>query len=111
VSAPGNDMEIAEPVGSEDPGRPAMELVEINEGGQLLPQQTLTGGKVVSQRRPVTELEKIRALQGAHALQLVNPNTLAVMAKGHVYKGFWLVSLNLLHRLLVAYIRVCLFDM
>lgn len=119
ASAPGNAMEIAEAVGleaaePEDSGRPAMELADIDnskieKGGQLLPAHKMVGGKVVSQRRPVTELEKVGALQGAHALNLVNPNTFMVMAKGHVYKGFWLVSLHLSLGLLVDHICHCPF--
>ena len=108
VSAPENALEIAEVAVSEDSEeRKATELVEIEKGEELLPPHTLVSGKVVSQRRPVTEHEKVRALQGAHALELVNPNTLTVMSKGHVYKGFWLVSSYLSHGLLVAHI--CLF--
>ncbi|KAG0614604.1 hypothetical protein M758_6G189800 [Ceratodon purpureus] len=91
VSAPVNALEIVEAAGPEDLGRPAMELAKIDEGGErYLPPQTLVGGKVFSQRRPVTELEKVQALRRAHALELVNPNTLMVMSKGHVYSGFWL---------------------
>jgi hypothetical protein len=65
------------------------------EGGevQLLPQHKLVGGHVVSQRRPVTDAEKLRTVKAAQALSLENPHTVMVMTRAYVYRGFWMVSM------------------
>ena len=65
------------------------------EGGeiQLLPQHKLVGGHVVSQRRPVTEAEKLQTVKAAQALSLENPHTVMVMTRAYVYRGFWMVSM------------------
>lgn len=65
------------------------------EGGevQLLPQHKLVGGHVVSQRRPVTDAEKLQTIKVAQALSLTNPHTVMVMTRAYVYRGFWMVSM------------------
>lgn len=65
------------------------------EGGevQLLPQHKLVGGHVVSQRRPVTDAEKLQTMKAAQALSLENPHTVMVMTRAYVYRGFWMVSM------------------
>lgn len=66
-----------------------MEFARVDKG-ELLPPHKFVNGTVMSKRRPITELEKVVALKAARALNLVKPNTLVVMSKGHVYKGFLL---------------------
>lgn len=88
---PGDDNEVIEPKEAENPPDGTLRVTDTVEG-ELLPEQTLGGGHVISKRRAVTEAEKLQALQAAQALNLENPNTLVVMSKGYVYKSFWLVS-------------------
>lgn len=58
----------------------------------LLPPHSIVEGHVVSQRRPVTQAERDRALLAAKALPITNPKLVVVMARGYVYRGFWMVS-------------------
>ncbi|XP_024360464.1 B3 domain-containing protein Os03g0619800 [Physcomitrium patens] len=89
MSARKIDMIIAEALRSEDSGHPIMKSPEV-EKRKVLPPHVLVNGTVTSKRRPVTELEKARALQAASSLELVKPNVLVVMTKSHVYRGFLL---------------------
>lgn len=113
MSARKIDMIIAEALRSEDSGHPIMKSPEV-EKRKVLPPHVLVNGTVTSKRRPVTELEKARALQAASSLELVKPNVLVVMTKSHVYRGFLLVSssilfANLLNLSLLVHVHVMLY--
>ncbi|KAG0563769.1 hypothetical protein KC19_8G057400 [Ceratodon purpureus] len=91
------EAEVAEPARSvveiaersdPDSGDGLIKLVKSDQ--ELLPEQHIVRGIVVSRRSPVTQLEKDRALQAAKSLELANPNVLLVMSRQNVYKGFWL---------------------
>ncbi|XP_024356629.1 B3 domain-containing protein Os12g0592300 isoform X1 [Physcomitrium patens] len=89
ISSPNIDAEIAKASKSEDSRHSIMQFARVDKG-ELLPPHKFVNGTVMSKRRPITELEKVVALKAARALNLVKPNTLVVMSKGHVYKGFLL---------------------
>ncbi|KAJ7565188.1 hypothetical protein O6H91_02G052000 [Diphasiastrum complanatum] len=44
----------------------------------------------ISQRRPVTKLERERTLQAAQSFKSTNPFVVLVIKPSHVYRGFWL---------------------
>ena len=93
---PGDDNEVIETKEAENSPDIMLRVTDTMEG-ELLPEQILGGGHVISKRRTVTEAEKMQALQAAQALNLENPNTLVVMSKGYVYKSFWLVSVYIIY--------------
>jgi hypothetical protein len=92
---PGDDNEVIETKEAENSADRMLRVTDTVEG-ELLPEQIVGGGHVISKRRTVTEAEKMQALQAAQALNLENANTLVVMSKGYVYKSFWLVSVYII---------------